>query len=350
MGRRHQHGGADSSLQALYRRLSPAQGRGLSAHRSAQRRTGLLSGERWDSAALSHARSSAVLRQPGGAASYGARRTALGYYRGDWQHRYCPGGSGPLRAAHRYRKDWVRGISRSERTHARRRRAVPNTALSRAAGAVYRSGRRRLHDRGGLRGRGRSAAPECGRGEERRHVLYHVLQRTAGQARHQGLHQHLLLSARLRSTGRASGESPGHQARRNHPRRAVQLADGRMSGILRDGSRVAGEQRICRAGHDGERRLADRYAQPGTGPRSRREAATANASHATEEPIRACRNQTALKESRAMSELIVTRDIDVENIDILPVYRQHGGYQALETALKTYQPDDLVELLKKSGL
>ena len=51
-----------------------------------------------------------------------------------------------------------------------------------------------------------------------------------------------------------------------------------------------------------------------------------------------------------MPELIVTKDIDVPNIDILPTYRQHGGYQALEKALKTYQPDELVEIVKQSGL
>ncbi len=51
-----------------------------------------------------------------------------------------------------------------------------------------------------------------------------------------------------------------------------------------------------------------------------------------------------------MPELIVTKNIDVPNIDILPVYRQHGGYQALEKALKTYQPDELVDMVKQSGL
>ena len=51
-----------------------------------------------------------------------------------------------------------------------------------------------------------------------------------------------------------------------------------------------------------------------------------------------------------MPELIVTKDIDVPNIDILPTYRQHGGYQGLEKALKTYQPDELVEIVKQSGL
>jgi len=51
-----------------------------------------------------------------------------------------------------------------------------------------------------------------------------------------------------------------------------------------------------------------------------------------------------------MPELIVTKDIDVPGIASLEVYYQHGGYQALGKALREYQPDDLVELIKKSGL
>ncbi|MDQ2715994.1 MAG: NADH-quinone oxidoreductase subunit F, partial [Chloroflexota bacterium] len=51
-----------------------------------------------------------------------------------------------------------------------------------------------------------------------------------------------------------------------------------------------------------------------------------------------------------MTELIVTKNIDVPGIDTLDGYRQHGGYQALEKALKEYQPDELVDLVKQSGL
>src|SRR5437764_11111296 len=51
-----------------------------------------------------------------------------------------------------------------------------------------------------------------------------------------------------------------------------------------------------------------------------------------------------------MPELIVTKDIDVPGIASLEVYYQHGGYQALAKALREYQPDELVELIKKSGL
>ncbi len=51
-----------------------------------------------------------------------------------------------------------------------------------------------------------------------------------------------------------------------------------------------------------------------------------------------------------MPELIVTKDIDAPGLDTLPGYRQHGGYQALEKALKEHQPDDILEMVKKSGL
>lgn len=51
-----------------------------------------------------------------------------------------------------------------------------------------------------------------------------------------------------------------------------------------------------------------------------------------------------------MPELIVTKDIDVSGLDTLEVYRQHDGYAGLEKALKEYQPEELVEMVKKSGL
>ena len=51
-----------------------------------------------------------------------------------------------------------------------------------------------------------------------------------------------------------------------------------------------------------------------------------------------------------MPEFIITKDMDVPGIDTLPIYRQHGGYQALETTLKNHQPDDVMEIIKKSGL
>ncbi len=51
-----------------------------------------------------------------------------------------------------------------------------------------------------------------------------------------------------------------------------------------------------------------------------------------------------------MPELIVTKDIDAPGLDTLAGYRQLGGYQALEKALKEHQPDDILEMVKKSGL
>ncbi|MGH2479079.1 MAG: NADH-quinone oxidoreductase subunit NuoF [Ktedonobacteraceae bacterium] len=51
-----------------------------------------------------------------------------------------------------------------------------------------------------------------------------------------------------------------------------------------------------------------------------------------------------------MPERIVTKDIDTPGLDTLQVYRQHDGYQGLEKALREYEPDNIVETIKKSGL
>ncbi|TMC88026.1 MAG: NADH-quinone oxidoreductase subunit NuoF [Chloroflexi bacterium] len=51
-----------------------------------------------------------------------------------------------------------------------------------------------------------------------------------------------------------------------------------------------------------------------------------------------------------MPERIVTRNIDARVLDTVEGYRQRGGYEALAKALKEYQPDDIVEMAKKSGL
>lgn len=51
-----------------------------------------------------------------------------------------------------------------------------------------------------------------------------------------------------------------------------------------------------------------------------------------------------------MPELIVTKNIDAPGLDTLQVYRQYDGYQGLAKALREYEPDDIVELVKKSGL
>ncbi len=46
----------------------------------------------------------------------------------------------------------------------------------------------------------------------------------------------------------------------------------------------------------------------------------------------------------------VTAHMDVPGIDTFAVYRAHGGYDALAQALREYQPDEVVEEVKKSGL
>ena len=47
---------------------------------------------------------------------------------------------------------------------------------------------------------------------------------------------------------------------------------------------------------------------------------------------------------------IVTHAFDVPNIDQLHVYRQNGGYEALAKALRDFQPEELAEEVKASGL
>ncbi len=47
---------------------------------------------------------------------------------------------------------------------------------------------------------------------------------------------------------------------------------------------------------------------------------------------------------------ILTEHIDVPGIDTLEVYKKHGGYAAVEKALKTMSPDEVTEQVKISGL
>src|SRR5260221_6833678 len=47
---------------------------------------------------------------------------------------------------------------------------------------------------------------------------------------------------------------------------------------------------------------------------------------------------------------IVTAKFDVPGIDRLDVYREHGGYDALAKALTSFQPEQLAEEVKQSGL
>ncbi len=51
-----------------------------------------------------------------------------------------------------------------------------------------------------------------------------------------------------------------------------------------------------------------------------------------------------------MGRKLLLNHINIPGINTLEVYRQKGGYKALEKALKTMSPDDIVEEVKKSGL
>ncbi|KGE14891.1 NADH-quinone oxidoreductase subunit NuoF [Sphingobacterium deserti] len=51
-----------------------------------------------------------------------------------------------------------------------------------------------------------------------------------------------------------------------------------------------------------------------------------------------------------MARKLLLTHIDVPGINTFEVYRQKGGYRAVEKALKTLSPDDVVEEVKKSGL
>ncbi len=51
-----------------------------------------------------------------------------------------------------------------------------------------------------------------------------------------------------------------------------------------------------------------------------------------------------------MARKLLLTHIDVPGINTFDVYRQKGGYRAVEKALKTLTPDEVVEEVKKSGL
>ena len=44
------------------------------------------------------------------------------------------------------------------------------------------------------------------------------------------------------------------------------------------------------------------------------------------------------------------RNIDAEGLATMDVYRQHGGYKALERAFRELDPQDLIGTLEESGL
>ena len=51
-----------------------------------------------------------------------------------------------------------------------------------------------------------------------------------------------------------------------------------------------------------------------------------------------------------MEEKILLKYIDVPDIQKIEVYQKHQGYQGLAKALKEHKPDDIIELVKASGL
>ena len=51
-----------------------------------------------------------------------------------------------------------------------------------------------------------------------------------------------------------------------------------------------------------------------------------------------------------MARKLLLEHIGVPGIDTFAVYREKGGYRAVEKALKTMSTDDVVEEVKKSGL
>ena len=51
-----------------------------------------------------------------------------------------------------------------------------------------------------------------------------------------------------------------------------------------------------------------------------------------------------------MAHHILLRDLDIPDIDKLDVYVQHGGYEALRKALTTMKPEQVIDVVKASGL
>ena len=51
-----------------------------------------------------------------------------------------------------------------------------------------------------------------------------------------------------------------------------------------------------------------------------------------------------------MFEPVLTRNIDRQDSEKIAVYLANGGYQAARRALREYQPDELIDLVKHSGL
>ena len=51
-----------------------------------------------------------------------------------------------------------------------------------------------------------------------------------------------------------------------------------------------------------------------------------------------------------MTEHLILRDLDVENIKDLSVYEKHGGYGAYRKAVKEMTPEKVIDIVKMSGL
>jgi NADH-quinone oxidoreductase subunit F len=51
-----------------------------------------------------------------------------------------------------------------------------------------------------------------------------------------------------------------------------------------------------------------------------------------------------------LTEHIIQRELDIENIHDFEVYIKHGGYEALRTAVTDKQPADIIQMVKDAGL
>jgi NADH-quinone oxidoreductase subunit F len=51
-----------------------------------------------------------------------------------------------------------------------------------------------------------------------------------------------------------------------------------------------------------------------------------------------------------MGEYILLRHRNIAGLNLLPVYRQNGGFQAFRRVVTSMQPAEVVDLVKASGL
>ncbi len=57
-----------------------------------------------------------------------------------------------------------------------------------------------------------------------------------------------------------------------------------------------------------------------------------------------------VKQGSQMDERVLLRNVGVPDSHEINVYIEQGGYQALPKTLKEYKPEELVEVVKASGL